>query len=99
MWDGFWFLANKRAWDALPKDLQEIAHRNWNAAALADREDIRKLNESLQGKLEQEGMVFNKVDTQAFRDVLKKAGFYAEWRGKYGNEPWALLEKYTGSLA
>jgi TRAP-type C4-dicarboxylate transport system substrate-binding protein len=99
MWDGFWFLANKRAWDALPKDLQEIAARNWNAAALADRDDIRKLNESLQGKLEQEGMVFNKVDTQAFRNVLKQAGFYAEWRGKYGTEPWALLEKYTGSLA
>jgi tripartite ATP-independent transporter DctP family solute receptor len=99
MWDGFWFLANKRAWDALPKDLQEIAARNWNAAALADRDDIRKLNDSLQGKLEQEGMVFNKVDTQAFRNVLKQAGFYAEWREKYGAEPWALLEKYTGSLA
>jgi TRAP-type transport system periplasmic protein len=99
MWDGFWFLANRRAWDALPKDLQEIAQRNWNAAALKDREDIRKLNEGLQGRLEQEGMVFNKVDTQAFRNALKQAGFYAEWREKYGAEPWALLEKYTGSLA
>src|ERR1700686_1467065 len=24
MWDGFWMLANKGAWEALPKDLQEI---------------------------------------------------------------------------
>jgi TRAP-type transport system periplasmic protein len=29
---------------------------------------------------------------------LKKAGFYAEWRGKYGEEAWHLLEKATGQL-
>lgn len=25
-----------------------------------------------------------------------KAGFYAEWRGKYGEEAWGLLEEATG---
>ena len=29
----------------------------------------------------------------------KKAGFYKEWKDKYGAEAWALLEKYAGSLA
>jgi TRAP-type C4-dicarboxylate transport system substrate-binding protein len=48
--------------------------------------------------LKAKGMVFNTVDTQAFRDTLKKAGFYAEWKEKYGTEAWALLEKYVGAL-
>jgi tripartite ATP-independent transporter DctP family solute receptor len=98
MWDGFWMLANKGAWEALPKDLQEIVARNWNAAALAERSDIAKLNNSVQGDLEGKGMVFNKPDPEAFRAVLKKAGFYNEWREKYGAEPWAALEKYAGGL-
>ncbi|HWI26758.1 MAG TPA: TRAP transporter substrate-binding protein [Stellaceae bacterium] len=99
MWDGFWMLANKPAWEKLPKDLQAIVARNWNAAGLKQRDDIKKLNDSLQGKLEGEGMTFNKVDAEAFRATLKKAGFYTEWRGKYGAEAWALLEKYAGGLA
>jgi TRAP-type transport system periplasmic protein len=99
MWDGFWMLANGPAWQKLPKDLQEIVARNWDAAALLQRDDIRKLNESLQGKLESEGMVFNKPDAEAFRAVLKQAGFYTEWRTKYGTEAWSLLEKYAGGLA
>jgi tripartite ATP-independent transporter DctP family solute receptor len=98
MWDGFWMLANKGAWEALPKDLQEIVARNWNAAALAERADIAKLNASVQGDLEKKGMVFNKPDPEAFRAVLKQAGFYNEWREKYGAEPWAALEKYAGGL-
>jgi TRAP-type transport system periplasmic protein len=99
MWDGFWMLANRRAWDGLPPDLQAIVARNWNAAALAQRDDIHKLNNTVQGDLEKKGMVFNKVDTDAFRAALKQAGFYGEWRDKYGAEAWALLEKYSGALS
>ena len=32
MWDGFWFLANKRAWERLPEDLRVIVAKNINAA-------------------------------------------------------------------
>jgi tripartite ATP-independent transporter DctP family solute receptor len=99
MWDGFWMLANQAAWQKLPKDLQEIVARNWNAAARLQRDDIRKLNDGLQGKLESEGMVFNKPDAEAFRAVLKQSGFYTDWRTKYGTEAWSLLEKYAGGLA
>jgi tripartite ATP-independent transporter DctP family solute receptor len=99
MWDGFWMLANQRAWDALPAELQAIVARNWNAAGSAQRDDIRKLNDTVQGDLEKKGMVFNKVDADAFRAVLKQAGFYGEWRDKYGAEAWALLEKYSGALS
>jgi len=99
MWDGFWFLANAAAWAKLPKDLQEIVARNLNAAALKDREDIRKLNESLQGQLTQKGMVFNNTDAELFRAALRKAGFYAEWKQKFGADAWALLESHVGALS
>ncbi len=44
-------------------------------------------------------MVFNYPDKSAFRDELRKAGFYEEWKGKFGAEAWAKLEKYAGKLA
>jgi tripartite ATP-independent transporter DctP family solute receptor len=99
MWDGFWFLANGKSWAALPEELQEIVTRNINEAALEDRADLAKLNATVADDLKAKGMILNTPDPQPFRDALKKAGFYDEWRGKYGPEPWALLEKYTGSLA
>jgi tripartite ATP-independent transporter DctP family solute receptor len=99
MWDGFWTLANAKAWADLPKELQEIVARNINGAALKEREDVRQLNDSLQGDLTQKGMVFNKTDAEKFRATLRTAGFYAEWKGKYGAEAWAALEKQVGSLS
>lgn len=99
MWDGFWTLANAKAWADLPKDLQEIAARNINGAALKEREDVRQLNSSLQGELIQKGMAFNATDTAKFRATLRTAGFYAEWKQKYGEDAWAALEKQVGSLS
>ena len=99
MWDGFWFLANKQKWDKLPKDLQEIITTNVNAAALAQRDDVRKLNDGVMAELKQKGLVFNAPNNEQFREKLRAAGFYAEWHKKFGDEAWAMLEKYTGKLA
>ena len=44
-------------------------------------------------------MAFNQPDGAAFRDQLRKAGFYAEWKGKYGEDAWAILERSVGKLA
>jgi TRAP-type transport system periplasmic protein len=98
MWDGFWTLINARAWAGLPRDLQDIVARNINGAALKERDDIRQLNDSLQAELAQKGMVFNQTDTEKFRASMRAAGFYAEWKQKYGSEAWAALEKQVGSL-
>jgi TRAP-type transport system periplasmic protein len=98
MWDGFWTLANGRAWASLPKDLQEIIAQNINEAAVEERQDIRKLNDSLRGKLTENGMVFNGTDPEKFRATLRAAGFYAEWKEKYGPEAWAVFEKNVGAL-
>ena len=99
MWDGFWFLANGAAWTRLPKPLQQIVAKNFNEAALGEREDVRGLNDGLKTKLASQGIVFNQPDPEPFRTALRQAGFYADWKKKYGPQAWALLEKYTGALA
>jgi tripartite ATP-independent transporter DctP family solute receptor len=99
MWDGYWCLANTRAWQKLPKDLQEIAARNFNMAALEQRKENLRLNQTLQGALEAKGLAFNVPNPASFRAALSKGGFYAEWRGKFGPEAWGLLQKYSGELA
>jgi tripartite ATP-independent transporter DctP family solute receptor len=99
MWDGFWFLANKRAWDKLPPDLQAIVARHINEAGLKERADVAALNANLQKELAGKGLAFNQPDVAAFRDHLRKAGFYSEWKAKYGDEAWALLERGAGKLA
>ena len=98
MWDGFWFLANKKSFERLPADLQEIVTRNVNKAGLNQRDDVRKLNDSLLGELKSKGMTINTTDAELFRAKLRAAGFYAEWHKKFGDEAWAVLEKYTGKL-
>ena len=99
MWDGFWFLANKQAWEKLPPDLRAICAKHINAAGLNERADVAALNASLQKDLASKGMVFNAARSDTFRAKLRAAGFYAEWKGKYGDEAWALLEKHSGKLA
>jgi len=53
---------------------------------------------TLQKDLTAKGIVFNSPNTAPFRDKLRSAGFYAEWKGKFGDEAWAVMEKYTGKL-
>src|SRR5437667_9563188 len=63
MWDGFWFLANKRAWERLPEDVRTIVARNLNAAAIKERADVAKLNSGLEQDLAGKGLTFNQPDT------------------------------------
>ncbi|MDE1566863.1 TRAP transporter substrate-binding protein [Aquabacter sp. P-9] len=98
MWDGFWFLANRRAWEALPADLRTIVAKNINEAGVKERGDVAQLNANLRKELTDKGLTFNEPKVDSFRDKLRSAGFYAEWKGKYGDEAWAILEKYAGKL-
>ncbi|MCD0421644.1 MAG: TRAP transporter substrate-binding protein [Rhodopseudomonas sp.] len=99
MWDGFWFLANRRAWEKLPPDVRAIVAKNINAAAVKEREDTAKLNATVKEELTAKGLIFNQPAVMPFRDKLRSAGFYAEWKGKYGDQAWSLLEKSVGKLA
>ena len=99
MWDGFWFLANRKSWERLPPDLQAVVARHINAAAMKERADVAELNAGLQKELAAKGLAFNQADATAFRDHLRAAGFYSEWKGKYGDEAWAILERSVGKLS
>jgi TRAP-type transport system periplasmic protein len=87
------------AWQKLPPDLQEITQRNFTEAAVAQRIDFVKMTQTEQSNLTAKGLVFNTVDTQPFRDILSKNGFYPEMKKASGDQAWALLEKYVGPLA
>jgi tripartite ATP-independent transporter DctP family solute receptor len=99
MWDGQWVLANGRRWASLSPDIQAVITKHVTEAVLNQRDDIRRLNNSLEVQLKAKGLIFNYPDNKSFRDTLSKAGFYKEWRAKFGDEAMAKLEKYSGKLA
>ena len=99
MWDGQWILANGKRWAALPADIQAVITKHVLDAVLKQRDDIRRLNNGLEAQLKAKGLTFNYPDNKSFRDALSKAGFYKEWRAKFGDEAMAKLEKYSGKLA
>lgn len=96
MWDGFWLLANGRMWRGLPDDVKEIMTQVFNDEAILQRQDIASINVSLRGELEGNGMTFNDVTAADFQKKLVDAGFYAEWKGKFGDDAWAKLEAAVG---
>jgi tripartite ATP-independent transporter DctP family solute receptor len=99
MWEGFWMVANRRSFEKLPDDLRATAQRLLNEGAVKQRADMVKLNANLESELKTKGLTFNTVDKKPFQEALRNAGFYAEWKGKFGDEAWAILEKYAGGLA
>ncbi len=99
MWDGQWVLANGKRWAALPPDVQAVITKHVTDAVVKQRDDIRRLNNGLEAQLKAKGLTFNYPDNKSFRDALSTAGFYKEWRAKFGDEAMAKLEKYSGKLA
>jgi TRAP-type C4-dicarboxylate transport system substrate-binding protein len=98
VWDGHWFVCNAASWQGLPDDLKQIVANNLNAAGLRERDDMAAGEKTARADLEKFGMVFNEAETQSFRDGLKNGGFYKDWRGRLGEEPFEILERYSGPL-
>ena len=95
-WSGFTLVANARAWNALPPYVQAVVNRHAEAAALAQRQDVERLNAGAIEFLRGKGMIVNDCDTSGFRRQL--GAFYARWKGIYGDRAWALLEAKVGKL-
>lgn len=98
VWSGFHVSFNVAAWQRLPADLQEIVHRNFTEAALAQRQDFIVMTEAEQQNLTAKGLTFNAPDLKPFRDALRKTSFYPDMKKTAGDKAWALLEKYVGLL-
>lgn len=99
MWDGFWFLANRKSFEAMPASTRDIITKVVNESALKQRADVEKLNAELRRDIEAKGVQFVDVRPEAFRQRLRESGFYQEWKGRMGEQAWALLEASTGKLA
>ncbi len=98
VWDGYWVLGNKRAFQKLPTDMQQIITREIDRSATDQRADIARLTGTLKGDLQAKGVNFVDVNQEDFRKKLAGTSFYSEWKTKYGASPWELLEKVTGKL-
>jgi tripartite ATP-independent transporter DctP family solute receptor len=99
IWDGFWFVGHGRTWNSLPDDLKTIVANAINDAGMKQRDDIRAFNQTVQTELAAKGLAFNQPSPDSFRAKLRDAGFYKEWKGKFGDEAWGLLEDAVGTLA
>lgn len=98
VWDGYWILANRRAMQRLPQNVQQIVAREFAQAGRDERADIARLTDALRGELSAKGLKFIDPDRGAFRDKAKKAGFYKDWHAKFGDQAWKLLEDVAGPL-
>ena len=99
MWDGLWIIANGKRIKSLAANDLALITKSFEAATEKQRAETERLNTDLEASLKAKGLVFNRPDKAPFRQALTKAGFYADWKQKYGPEAWAVLEKYSGNLA
>ena len=95
-WDCWWWLVNKNVWDGFPKDIQDIVQRNVTKYAYLQRHDFAALTAALTDKLQRLGLTVYQCDVPSFK--AKLGDYYKKWRGTFGDQPWSLLEKYTGKL-
>ena len=98
VWDGYWVLGNKRAFQQLPADVQQIITREIDRSATDQRADIARLNGKLMTDLKAKGINFITVPQEDFRKKLSGTSFYSQWKSKYGAAAWELLEKVAGKL-
>src|SRR4051812_24829563 len=95
-WSGFTLNANLEKWNALPADIRAVITKHADAAALAQREDVARIDAGALEVLRAKGMIVNETDTSGFRRQL--GAFYARWKAVYGDKAWALLEARVGRL-
>jgi tripartite ATP-independent transporter DctP family solute receptor len=99
MWDGLWIIANGKRIKSLPAEDLALITKSFETATVKQRAETERLNIDLESSLKAKGLVFNRPDKAQFRETLTKAGFYADWKQKYGADAWMILEKYSGKLA
>jgi TRAP-type C4-dicarboxylate transport system substrate-binding protein len=79
-------------------DVQQIIQRELDKSASDQRADLARLNSTLTTDLKAKGVNIIDVRQDDFRNKLRSAAFYTEWKAKYGATAWDLLEKVSGKL-
>jgi TRAP-type transport system periplasmic protein len=99
IWDPFWLIGNRRTVNNLPENVRAVVRSEFDRASIEQRQDSMRLNVSLKDELVKKGLTFETTGPAGFRAALTKAGFYKDWRGKFGTEAWSTLEAAVGSLS
>jgi tripartite ATP-independent transporter DctP family solute receptor len=97
-WDGFWPLANRRAWAQLPEDMRGVVVTELNRSVADQRADVAERDRTLRADLTAKGMIFRDVDKAKFREALAKTPYYKDWKAKFHDEAWNQLEAICGRL-
>lgn len=98
VWDAYWILGNRRAFEKLPKDIQEIVRRELDKAATDERADIASLSGFARNDLANKGVQIIEPDKDSFKEALAKGSFYKDLRSKFGEDAWKLLQNSVGEL-
>jgi TRAP-type C4-dicarboxylate transport system substrate-binding protein len=91
-------IVNNEFWQRLSVQIQEIVIRNTKTYVAQQRAFVRAVNANLEQTLRHRGMVVNTVDIESFRQRLRGANFYRNWRQSIGEEAWALMEEKVGTV-
>lgn len=97
-WDGLWVAANSKVWAGLGGDVKAVIRRHFDDATTKQHQDFARRDRELEAELSAKGLRFNRPERGQFREVLAKAGYYTDWKSKFGAAAWSDLEKYTGPL-
>jgi tripartite ATP-independent transporter DctP family solute receptor len=97
-WAGYNMIANNDFWRQLPNQIQEVVIRNTKTYVAQQRAFVRAANANLEQTLRQHGMLVNTVELESFRERLRSANFYRNWRQSIGDEAWALMEAKVGKV-
>jgi TRAP-type transport system periplasmic protein len=97
-WAGYNMIANNSFWQRLPADMQDIVVRNAKTCVAQQRDFVRAANADLEQTLRQRGMIVNTADVGSFRERLKGADFYDNWRQTVGEKAWAVMEAEVGKV-
>ena len=88
------------AWEALPADMRGIVAKHVNAAGAEGARRRRQAQRRPAGRtLPPRAWSSTSSIRRRSATSCASAGFYTEWKGKYGDEAWAILEKSVGKLA
>lgn len=98
VWDCGMLVANNAVWKSLSANVKSVIADTFNAEAKKQRADSEALNKTLRASLSAKGLKFIDVDTAPFREQLRSAGFYKQWREQYGEAAWATLTRYSPGL-
>jgi tripartite ATP-independent transporter DctP family solute receptor len=90
--------ANADAWQRLPKSMQDVVDREFNAAAATATKSMAGQEVSVEAELTGDGMVFNRPALEPFSQVIRASGLYRQWREQYDAKGWEMLERTTGKL-